>query len=213
MGLAFGPLLLSVSAVAQTLSIVTEPPVGAEATVAPGEGVYSFSRLYTIDGARLTADSGPGSYLRGRSVAAGTQLVPVATKSTYKGCVPAQGTFDPAGPCFMDDDGDGKFDRQATNDYNVAQKLIAPVPYEKAAISIAREDAIKRVILYQGASGDSLRFSYREFNFDLARPAFTEEITVPREAFPAMVRIKNVQIEVLGVSGMGLRYRLVKVVV
>ncbi|MGD9472067.1 MAG: hypothetical protein AB7V38_07900 [Novosphingobium sp.] len=45
----------------------------------------------------------------------------------------------------------------------------------------------------------------------MARPAFTEELTIPREPFPAMIMLKNLQIEVLGVSGMGLQYRLIKV--
>ena len=136
-------------------------------------------------------------------------LVPVDTKTAFKACVPAEGTFDPAGPCFMDDDGDGRFDRQATNDYNMAGKLKVPVPYVKMPISISREDSLKRVILYQGATGDSLKFSYREFKFDMARPAFTEEISVPRESLPAMVRVKNMQIEVLAITGMGMRYRMV----
>ena len=44
----------------------------------------------------------------------------------------------------------------------------------------------------------------------MARPTFTKELTIPREAFPATARIKNLQIELLGVSGMGLRHRIVK---
>lgn len=110
----------------------------------------------------------------------------------------------------MDDDGDGLFDRQATDDYNLAAKLKAPVPYSKIPISVSREDSFKRVILFQGATADSLRFSYREFSNDMARPAFTEELVIPREPFPAMIMIKNLQLEVLGVSGMGMRYRVIK---
>lgn len=209
--LACALTLLSAPAIGQEMRIESSPKIGAEAVVPAGEAIYSYARVYTIDGAQLKAGSGPGSYLRGRSVAAGTELVPVPTKSAYKACVPAPGTLDPDGPCFMDDDGDGQFDRQATNGYNMAQRLKEPVPYSRVPISLTREDSFKRLILFQGATSDSLRFSYREFDNDLARPAFTEDLTIPREQFPAMIRIKNLQIEVLGVTGMGLRYRVVRV--
>lgn len=200
---------ISAPVTAQKMTLKTTPEIGVESLVPAGGEVYSYIRVYTIDGARLQAGSGPGSYFRGRSVAAGTELVPVTTKSAYKGCVPAPGTFQPVGPCFMDDDGDGHFDRQATDDYNIAGKLKVPVPYVRVPISVARQDSFKRVILFQGATSDSLRFSYREFSDDMARPAFTEDLTIPREQFPYMVRIKNLQLEVLGVSGMGMRYRII----
>jgi hypothetical protein len=65
-------------------------------------------------------------------------------------------------------------------------------------------------MLFQGATSDSLRFSYREFSNDMARPAFTEDLSIPREPFPSMIMVKNLQLEVLAVSGMGMRYRVVK---
>ncbi len=208
--LATVALGLSTPVASQIASLQRSPELGVETTVPAGGIVYSFMRVYTIDGARLNASSGPGSYIRGRTVEANTDLVPVKTKSFFKACVPAPGTFEPEGPCFMDDDGDGRFDRQATNDYNIAAKLKVPVPYVKVPISVTREDSFKRVILFQGSTSDSLRFSYREFSNDMARPAFTEELTVPREPFPSMIMIKDLQLEVLGVSGMGMRYRVIR---
>lgn len=93
----------------------------------------------------------------------------------------------------------------------MAMKIKIPAPYSAATIFAVRTDAFKEVILYQGATADSVRFSYRQFKDDLARPAFTEELTIPREPFPAMMMVKNLQIEVMAVTGMGLRYRIVKV--
>lgn len=196
---------------AQDAQLISVPEIGSESVASVGSELFSISRVYTIDGAKLEGDTGPGSYLRGRAVSTGTELVPVQTKAAYKACVPEEGTFDPDGPCFLDDDGDGKFDRQSTNDYNVAQRLRTPVPYSRLPISIYREDSFKRVFLFTGATVDSLRFSYREFSGGLARPAFTEELTIPRTELPFMVQLKDIQFEVLGVDGMGLRYRLVAV--
>ncbi len=195
---------------AQDLSLQRFPEIGVESITPAGGDLYSYVRVYTVDGARLNGDSGPGSYLRGRAVPAGTQLVSVSSKAAFKACVPVEGTFEPNGPCFLDDDGDGKFDRQSTNDYNVAQRLKMTVPYSREPISIYREDSFKRVFLFQGATQDSLRFSYREFTGGLARPAFTEELVIPRSEFPFSIRLKELELEVLGVDGMGMRYRVVR---
>lgn len=195
---------------AQEIRLQRFPEIGVESVAPAGGELYSFIRVYSVDGARLDGDTGPGSYLRGRAVPAGTQLVPVPSKAAFKACVPVEGTFEPEGPCFLDDDGDGAFDRQSTNDYNVAQRLKVPVPYSRTPISLNREDSFKRVFLFQGATQESLRFSYREFTGGLARPAFTEELTIPRSDFPFLIQLKDLQLEVLGVDGMGMRYRLVR---
>ncbi|CDO37616.1 hypothetical protein [Novosphingobium sp. KN65.2] len=205
--------LLSASAGAQTMRVEVSPQPGVEATVAPGEQVYSYAKIYAISGARTDAASKPAGWfgLGAQDIPAGTKLVPVQTSAQFKACVPYDGTFEPKGPCFLDDDGDGNFDRTTLDPQKLATKLKAPLPYSSTDLEVEREDSLRRVILYQGATSDSLRFSYREFHFDLARPAFTEELTVPREQFPAMVRIKNMQIEVMAVTGLGLRYRVVSI--
>lgn len=211
--LALGALIFSAGrafdAEAQQMKVVSFPEIGVEAEVPAGGELYTFGRIYTIDGARLSAETRAGNWVSRPLLPAGTELVPVSTKVKFKACVPFPDTFEPKGPCLLDDDGDGIFDRQAGDDYETATRLKAPVPYTKAEISLARVDSFKRVFLFQGATSDSLRFSYREFQDNLARPAFTEDLTIPREQFPAVVMLKDLRLEVLGVSGMGLRYRVV----
>lgn len=194
-----------------TQKVVSSPQVGEERTVAAGEDIYSFYRVYTIQGAQIDADTKAGNIFLEEKLPAGTQLVPVATTKKFKGCVPYEGTFNAKGPCLIDDDGDGKFDRHSADEVTMFRKLKPPVPYSMVPMSLASADSFKRVILYQGATADSLRFSYREFKDDMARPAFTEELTIPREPFPAMLAVKNLRIEAIKVGGLGLTYRIVKV--
>jgi hypothetical protein len=196
--------------IAQEMKIVSLPEIGVETSVPTGGELYSYLKVYTVDGAKLDANTKAGDWLLEQDIPAGTALIPVSTKAKFKACVPFDNSFDAAGPCFLDDDGDGRFDRHAGDEVQAARKLKVPVPYTKTPISIVRADSFKQVILFQGATSDTLRFSYREFKDDMARPAFTEELTILREAFPFMVLVKNLQLEVLGVSGMGLRYRIVK---
>lgn len=199
----------SFDAEAQEMQIVSSPEMGVEAEVPAGGELYTYSRSYSIDGVKLDADTKAGDWLAEKEVPAGTKLVRVSSKAKFKGCVPLEDSFEGGGPCFLDDDGDGMFDRHARDGYTMARKLKEPVHYSPTEISLSRVDSFKRVFLFQGATSDSLRFSYREFQDSLARPAFTEDLTIPREQFPSVVMLKDLRIEVLGVSGMGLRYRVV----
>lgn len=190
---------------------IAAPSVGEEATVAAGGELYSRARLFSIDGARLSANADWGSGIFKSVIPAGTELVSVQTKVKFKACAPIAGTFSPSSPCFLDDDGDGIFDRIAYDASTSAGKLKTPTPYERQPVYLVRQDSFKRVILYQGATADSIRFSYREFKDDLARPAFTEELVIPREPFPQRIAVKNLQVDVLAISGLGMRYRVVSV--
>lgn len=204
-------LFVQVGAAAQEVKIISFPEIGIDNTVPAGGDIYSRIKLYTIQGAQIDIDTKAGDWLLEQPVSAGTKLIQVASSTKFKACVPFHNSFDARGPCFIDDDGDGKFDRHAKDNITIARRFKTVVPYSKIPVSVSREDSFKSVILYQGANSDSIRFSYREFNNDMARSAFTEDIIIPREKFPTMILIKNLQIEIKNVSGMGLQYRIVDI--
>lgn len=203
--------LVSTPVSGQGVMTITSPNLKTDATVSAGGEVYSFVRVYSVSGARIDSDTRAGDWLAETIIPAGTMLVSVPTSKNFKGCVPYPNSFEPAGPCFIDDDGDSRFDRQSRDQVVIFRKLKEPVPYSRQPLSIVRADSFKEVILYQGADANGLRFSYRQFKDDLARPAFTEDLVVPREPYPARIAIKNLEIEVLGVSGRGMNYRILAV--
>ena len=202
-------LFASVPASANTVKVEleTSPSVGQDATVSPGEELYFYWKKYTVDGAKLGADTKAGQWFVEERISAGTLLVRVDDKLGFRACVPAEGTLESTGLCLLDDDNDGRFDRHS--DGIIARRYKVSVPYERTSVSALGADAFKHTILFSGATGDTLRFSYREFNGDLARPAFTEELTVPREKFPQLIRLKGRTFELLGLNGLGLSYRLI----
>lgn len=201
--------LISAPALAEepTVELITFPAVGQPAVAAPGEELYLYWKKYTVDGAKISVKVKAGQWLVEDTIAAGTQLVRVESKSGFKACVPTEGTLIASGLCLLDDDGDGTFDRHT--DGIITRRYKVPAPYVHSPISVSGVDALKRTILFSGATGDSLRFSYREFAGDIARPAFTEELTVPREPFPQLIRLKGHTFEITGLTGLGLQYRLV----
>ena len=203
-------LILSGSVAAQGSRLVTFPAVGVEATTPTGGELFTYGRLLTVKGAKLGDEVKAGNWLLEAVYTAGTDLIPVDTKASFKACIPYAGTLRASGPCFLDDDGDGRFDRHAGDEITRARKLRTPVPYTKAEVSVIQQDTLSFKILFQGGGSDNIRFSYREFSDDIARPAFTEELTIPREPFPQMIVLKKVQLEIIGLNGMGLRYRIVK---
>lgn len=211
--LAFAPTL----AIAQsqeppvTVKLVTFPNKGESTTAAAGDEIFAYSRLYTVEGAVLDDRAKAGNWLLQDWYEAGTRLVPVSSKAIFKACVPDPGTLNTYnGVCFLDDDGDGTFDRSAADFVATATKLKTKVHYSRSPISVQRDDAFKFLLLYQGATADTFRFSYREFKNDMARAAFTEELTVPREPLPMMMRLKGHTFQVNSASGLGITFKLVE---
>lgn len=193
-----------------TVKLVTFPKVGEPANASAGDEVFSYSRLYTIEGAVLDDRAKAGNWLLQDWYEAGTQLVPVSSKAKFKACVPAPNTLDTySGVCFLDDDGDGTFDRSAADFVATATKLKTKARYTRSQISVQRDDSFKFLLLYQGATADTLRFSYREFKNDMARAAFTEELTVQREPLPMKLRLKGHTFQIDSINSLGISYKLI----
>lgn len=210
---AFAALSITTAAHAErvvTAKLASFPEKGQVARASAGDEFFSYSRIYATEGAVLGERAKAGNWLLEQWYEAGTKLVPVDTRVAFKACVPDPGTLESYnGACFLDDDGDGTFDRHAADFATMARKLKTKVTYRREPIAIQNDDSFKYVLLYQGATSDTVRFSYREFKNDLARAAFTEELTVPREAFPMVLRLKDHTFEITGINGLGVSYRLI----
>lgn len=64
-------------------------------------------------------------------------------------------------------------------------------------------------LLYQGKSGNTLKLSYREFTGDMARPAFTQDLTFDLSDGP-VIGTKGARVEVLEATNTSIRYRLLQ---
>jgi hypothetical protein len=204
--IAIGLLVLAAvpSGASYANHLIRKPELNSKATVSAGGEVFSSAEVKTVKGAKLT-----GTASWGRDYPAGTVLIPVSSKAAFKACVALDGTVIPNSPCFLDDDGDGVFDRDAFSQTSSASKMKSPAPYELADIPVSGRGALKRVILYQGADAGTLKLSYREFSDDMARPAFNEELSIPlAKEFPQKVAAKGVVITVFKIDGMGLTYQI-----
>lgn len=115
--------------------------------------------------------------------------------------------------CLRDKDLDGIFDGKSTESAplfwmgagnSVRYHAIDPIRLE------GEPGAFRQVLGFLGVSGQTLRLSYREFADDMARPAFTDEITFTLSGkFPERVAYRDLAIDVLGVDNAGMRYVIV----
>jgi hypothetical protein len=184
------------------VNIENVPPVGTVQTVSVGTQIHQYNRTYTFDAVVPQERMKIAPLLIPLIVESGTPMFQVDTKVKLKACI--QG-----GACGLDDDGDGTFDRMAKDDIASAFKLKKKVAYRKERMTVDNPDSLKQVILYSGATVDTLRLSYREFSNNMARPAFTEELIIPITAkFPQDVAVKAVKFRIHSIDGLGMKYEI-----
>lgn len=145
----------------------------------------------------------------------GTVLTYIDTKRGKKACVlaPTYVIIGHVRACLVDDDGDGSFDHYSYNENGKLAALKAPAKYSVKPVAHSERPSFERRVIYLGATPTTLSLSYREFRDDLARSAFTEELSVPlSSAFPQTVRFKGLEMEISSISGMGMRYSIKPIV-
>jgi hypothetical protein len=113
--------------------------------------------------------------------------------------------------CLYDTDNDGKFDRvDSPGTVFTSRHLKEPVaPSYVDVPTLSGGSDVMQSLTYLGSAAGVLRLSYREFAGDLARPAFTEELTFSlNHTFPQTIKWRDTSITLLGISSDGLRYRI-----
>jgi hypothetical protein len=112
--------------------------------------------------------------------------------------------------CFNDIDKDQKFD-EVQRWVGMKRKLPETVPYRLFGTAITRINS-RYELVYLGMNGSVLRIAYREYSNELARPAFSNELTFnvdPKR--PTPFRYRDLRFEVLSIDGEGITYKLSRI--
>ena len=83
------------------------------------------------------------------------------------------------------------------------------VSYTLADVTRTDPANLQQELLYEGKIGKELKLSYREFHGDLARPAFTQDLTFDL-ADGDVVGAKGARIEVLKASNVEIEYKVLQ---
>lgn len=181
-------------------------PMQKRMTSAAGEMVLLLRPEFLVPGVRVEEDVPPPPQIAGKfEMAKGTVLTRAESAQVFKACTEGGRYGD---PCLFDDDGDGMFDRAAKGMVSKGHPLPKKIPYSSVGdVSFPANSGIEARLIYQGGTGQSLRFSYREFIDSYAREPFTEEIEIPLGAtFPQDFAVKGAVFRLYGVGPMGIDY-------
>lgn len=137
-----------------------------------------------------------GSFWGARNAAlAGSSLVAAMSSGQKVYCMPPGGE---GSPCVKDTNHDGFFDKAFTMNFYgmlVNESNIDPVEYRQASQTI--EDGFKYELIYQGRDENVVRIAYREYTDNLARPAFSQELTYTlNSGGDTAVRFKDVSLAI-----------------
>ncbi len=171
------------------------PDLNVETTVNVGQTMVTEYDYLSQDRAILRETIG-GSLWMGRNAAvAGSSLIAVMSSGQKTYCLPPGGY---GSPCVKDTNGDNFFDKASTmNAYGmlVNETNIDPVGYRQESQTI--QDGFKYELIYQGRDENVVRIAYREYTDNLARAAFSQDLTYtldPTSITP--VRFKDVSLNI-----------------
>lgn len=119
-------------------------------------------------------------------------------------CIDSQGNIHTAHEYeyreFQDNNSDNKIIQTFTLPLNVPYSLITQ-PKET-------NTNFKQEFIYNGRVNNSLKFIYREFNGDLARPSFTQEVQYDFNQ-SNIIGFKNLSIEILNATNQEIEYKVI----
>lgn len=177
---------------------VIHPSIGAEASREVGEAMFETSIVTTMPGAAIslgtTVSIGLGS--RVTFVAGELYSKQRGRKTLYCGPIELISAIGQVIPMAEFCETEGWFKK----------KMVSLTPRRVTKVSV---ENFRQELLYQGKAGSTVKLSYREFTGDLARPAFTQELTFDLTEGP-VVGAKGARIEVLEATNTSIRYRLMQ---
>lgn len=119
--------------------------------------------------------------------------------------------------CLIDKEGDGTID--ARNTGGTIKRSVQSPQYHEEELPLSEglhgeitRKLFRQEVVYQGVGTGTLRLLYREYVGDLARPAFSQDLTftLEKEDAPTLVAVKGSRIEVLEANNIEVRYRVIR---
>jgi len=90
----------------------------------------------------------------------------------------------------------------------MAVGIIPAGSIKKTTKTVVSEASFKQELIYNGRLGDGLKFIYREFSGDMARPAFTQDIQYDLKT-SNIIGFKNVKLEVISATNTVIKYKVI----
>lgn len=113
--------------------------------------------------------------------------------------------------CLVDTNNTGYFTHSAMKEMSQLFPLDKSIKYFESQDVSYNEDSFKYEVLYQGKIANKIKISFREFNNDMVRPAFTQDIEYELESNkPTIIGFKGLRIEVIKATNQNITYSVIK---
>ena len=194
-----------------------QPKAGIDSVVTVGSPLLRQFDMLVVPGMILTRDVDIDlGFVGSIRMSAGSAMRVVSdTPAKLRVCSVASDTYvngsDQRSTCLADTKHAGSFDTVWAEGIMGSKRVLPePIPYKLDTVpENYGANNHQSVLIYQGVASGVLRLSYREFSNDMARSAFTEDLTFPLTGtYPQTVTWRDTKITVLGLSADGLRYRV-----
>lgn len=216
----------SLSKIEPVSSRFYDPQLNTKAYAEVGTSLYSSGVIYTYkQGIRIKNESigspgfGPNTWKLSKGIyyAAAHSNTHILYFGTQEGGGLSarnspKGLFYPiVGGLAVNKSDPNDFDIQNGGPVFLAGLKLSPKPIFESIqnIEIATPDSFKREILYNGKQGNVIFMSYREFQGNMARPAFTQNLTFEMvDDSDNFIGTKGLRIKVLDYSNTGIWYEV-----
>lgn len=86
-------------------------------------------------------------------------------------------------------------------------KVITPLEYEEILTPIPKKEYLKQDFIYNGKVGNAIKFTYREYVNDLARPAFTQDLQYDLTE-SNIIGFRGLRIEIQSATNIKIQYKV-----
>lgn len=180
------------------------PPLNTTSKVDIGVSlVYSEIAAY-YDAIKLNKDYSPGTGTHGRSLPADIYVLKQSTE-TYDLYSNKSGS---KGIAISKKDGSVKYYFQSSGMINTAP-IKEQLDYEKTTSVDMDRPYFTQEFIYTGKYGNVANFLYREFNNDMARPAFSQELHFDLSE-SKIVGCKGLRIEIIKAGNIDIEYKVLQ---
>jgi hypothetical protein len=201
------------------VTVVDFPSLNSSATAEIGNTLLEKSILYTYDGLELYSVISDGGSSR-EYIMTPHKLPYIKTEKngdrffsaspdnyyvndkTFGRKVPLMGEF-------LILKADGSLDLTGYYDLSTADPVATPNPQFKVGKLVDQtQPSFKQELIYNGKSGNTLKFMYREFSKDLARPSFSQEVNYDLSE-SNLIGFKGARIEVINATNTKINYKVI----
>lgn len=202
LNLLLGCAVIPMTTIAPTVEEYITPSIGSENTVYIGEPLLKEGKTSAQNAIHLLVPHGKRKWTAYHPKGIYKLQGKTDGFTVYQGSTLEHNGWSQVYPQILED-----IDENCYLKTNSDKKLLAKTDYKKKKYVEDSSDEYQQILIYTGRDDSVLKFTYREFMSDLARPAFTIDSTYDIED-DKIIRFKGASLEVIKVDNQSITYKL-----